>query len=55
MSRQLAERTEKLNVVGESMDNLQENSARWATDVGKYAANAKKKVLLGAAKGAVGF
>lgn len=55
MSRQLAERTEKLNIVGDSMDNLQENSAGWARDVSKYVAGARKKVLVGAAKKSVGL
>ena len=47
MQRQVAERTEKLGVVGESMDHLQEQSAGWAKDVGKYVNQQKKKVVLG--------
>ncbi|KAK1757284.1 putative snare-dependent exocytosis protein [Echria macrotheca] len=36
LSRQIAERTEKLGVMGESVDNLQQASSGWADDVGKY-------------------
>lgn len=47
MQRQVQERTEKLGVMGDSMDKLQENSSGWANDVSKYVSQQKKKVILG--------
>jgi len=47
MQRQINERTEKLNIVGDSMDRLEEHSSGFAEDVGKFVSNQKKKVLLG--------
>jgi hypothetical protein len=47
MQRQINERTEKLGMVGESMDHLQERSASWAKDVNKYVNQKKRNVLLG--------
>lgn len=47
MQRQVQERTEKLGVMGDSMDKLEENSSSWANDVSKYVSQQKKKVLLG--------
>ncbi|KAI9771462.1 MAG: hypothetical protein M1840_002082 [Geoglossum simile] len=47
MQRQINERTEKLNIVGDSMDRLEEHSSGFAEDVGKFVNNQKKKVLLG--------
>lgn len=47
MQRQVQERTEKLGVMGDSMDKLEENSSGWANDVSKYVSQQKKKVLLG--------
>lgn len=47
MQRQLNERTQKLNIVGDSMDHLQEQSAGWAKDVGKFVNQQKKKAVLG--------
>ncbi|KAJ5950840.1 Lethal giant larvae (Lgl)-like C-terminal [Penicillium vulpinum] len=47
MSRQVQERTERLNVVGDSMDRLEESSSGFATDVGKYVQSQKKKAVLG--------
>ncbi|KAF2122524.1 lethal giant larvae like, C-terminal-domain-containing protein [Lophiotrema nucula] len=54
-SRQLNERTEKLNLVGDSMDNLQQNSAGWAEDVNKFVAKQKRGLVMGAVKGKFGF
>ena len=50
LTRQLNERTEKLNIMGDSMDNLQTTSANWADDVGKYVSKQKRNVLLGGIK-----
>lgn len=47
MSRQVQERTERLGIVGDSMDRLEENSSNFATDVGKYIQNQKRKAVFG--------
>ncbi|KAI9786533.1 MAG: hypothetical protein M1816_007915 [Peltula sp. TS41687] len=47
MQRQINERTEKLGIVGESMEQLQEQSSGWAKDVSKYVNQQKKKAVLG--------
>lgn len=47
MSRQVQERTERLNVAGDSMDRLEENSSNFANDVGKYVQSQKKKAVFG--------
>ncbi|KAJ5793648.1 Lethal giant larvae (Lgl)-like C-terminal [Penicillium paradoxum] len=47
MSRQVQERTERLGIVGDSMDRLEENSSGFANDVGKYVQSQKKKAVLG--------
>ncbi|KAJ5135603.1 uncharacterized protein N7515_004881 [Penicillium bovifimosum] len=47
MSRQVQERTERLNIVGDSMERLEENSSGFANDVGKYVQSQKKKAVLG--------
>jgi len=51
MARQLNERTEKLNLMGDSMDNLQENSQGWADDVSKYIGKQKRNLILGSITG----
>ena len=47
MSRQVQERTERLGLVGDTMDRLEENSSNFATDVGKYVQNQKRKAVFG--------
>ena len=47
MQRQVQERTEKLNIMGDSMDKLEEQSSGWADDVGKYVSSQKKKAVMG--------
>lgn len=54
-SRQLNERTEKLNQVGDSMNNLQNNSAGWADDVNKFVNKQKRGMVMGAMKSKFGF
>jgi syntaxin-binding protein 5 len=54
-SRNLAERTEKLNLVGDNMQNLQNNSAGMLDDVNKFVAKQKRGLVLGAVKGKFGF
>lgn len=51
LTRQLNERTEKLNIMSDNMDNLQEQSAGWADDVSKYVNRQKRNVLLGGITG----
>lgn len=47
MQRQVQERTEKLGIMGDSMDKLEENSSGWADDVSKFVSQQKKKAVLG--------
>jgi hypothetical protein len=54
-TRQLNERTEKLNIVGDSMDNLSQNSAGWANDVNKFVGKQKRGLVMGAVKSKFGF
>ena len=54
-SRQLNERTERLNVVGDSMDNLSNNSKGWADDVNKFVAKQKRGLVTGAIKSKFGL
>jgi hypothetical protein len=51
MTRQLNERTEKLNIMGDSMDKMQENSAGWADDVTKFVSKQKRNMVLGGLTG----
>jgi syntaxin-binding protein 5 len=55
MQRQLQERTEKLNIMGDSMQNLEQNSAGWADDVGKFVSRQKKGAVTGLIKHKFGF
>ena len=54
-SRQFNERTEKLNAVGDSMDNLSANSAGWADDVSKFVGKQKRGLVMGAVKSKFGI
>lgn len=47
MQRQVQERTEKLNIMGDNMDRLEDNSQGWVNDVNKYVQNQKRKALFG--------
>lgn len=51
MTRQLNERTEKLNIMGDSVDKMSENSAGWADDVNKFVNKQKRNVILGGITG----
>ncbi|PGH18117.1 hypothetical protein AJ79_00745 [Helicocarpus griseus UAMH5409] len=55
MQRQVQQRTENLNLMGDSMDRLEERSSGWADDVNKYVKNQKKKAVLGALGSKFGF
>lgn len=50
LTRQLNERTEKLNIMGDTMDNLQENSQGWANDVNKFVNKQKRNMFMGSLK-----
>ena len=51
MTRQLNERTEKLNIMGDTMDKVQENSQGWAEDVNKYISKQKRNLVIGGLTG----
>lgn len=46
MTRQLNERTEKLNIMGDSMDSLQENSSQWSENVSSYVSKTKRNLVM---------
>ncbi|KJZ77148.1 hypothetical protein HIM_03469 [Hirsutella minnesotensis 3608] len=46
----LNERTEKLNIMGDGMDNLQQQSQGWADDVNKYMGKQKRNMVMGGLK-----
>ncbi|PKS13028.1 hypothetical protein jhhlp_000369 [Lomentospora prolificans] len=50
LTRQLNERTEKLNLMGDSMDKLQDASQGWADDVSKVVKKQQRNMLLGGIK-----
>ncbi|KAG5977141.1 hypothetical protein E4U55_007024 [Claviceps digitariae] len=50
LSRQVNERTEKLNIMGDSMDNLQQQSQGWADDVNKFIGKQKRNLVMGSIK-----
>ena len=50
LTRQLNERTEKLNIMGDSMDGLQQQSQGWATDVNKYISKQKRSFVMNSVK-----
>lgn len=47
MQRQMQERTQNLNIMGDSMDKMEENSSNWADDVNKFVSKQKKKAVMG--------
>ena len=47
MQRQIQERTEKLNIMGDSMENLESNSSGWADDVSKFVNKQKRGAVTG--------
>lgn len=50
LTRQIQERTEKLNIMGDSVNNLQEASSGWADDVSKWSKKQQRSMLLGGLK-----
>ncbi|KMP08033.1 hypothetical protein CIRG_07714 [Coccidioides immitis RMSCC 2394] len=55
MQRQMQERTERLGIMGDNMDRLEENSSGFADDVNKFIRNQKKKAVLGVIGSKFGF
>ena len=53
--RQLAERTEKLGIMNDNMDNLQKNSSGFADDVNKFVSKQKRGLVMGAVKSKFGL
>ncbi|KAK2628816.1 hypothetical protein QTJ16_001919 [Diplocarpon rosae] len=51
MTRQLNERTEKLNIMGDTSDRMLDNSQGWAKDVNKYVSKQKRSMVLGGITG----
>lgn len=47
MQRQVQERTERLGIMGDTMDRLEENSSNWANDVSKFVSDQKRKAVFG--------
>ncbi|KAF3068002.1 Lethal [Trichoderma lentiforme] len=47
LTRQLNERTEKLNLMGDTMNSLQEQSEGWADDVNKFIGRQKRNMIVG--------
>lgn len=47
MQRQVQERTEKLNIMGDTMNRLEESSSSFANDVSKFVQNQKRKAVFG--------
>lgn len=50
LTRQLNERTDRLNLMENSMESMNEQSAGWADDVSKFVSKQKKNVVLGGLK-----
>lgn len=50
LTRQLNERTEKLNIMGDGMDNLQQQSQGWADDASKFMNKQKRNLVMGSIK-----
>jgi syntaxin-binding protein 5 len=47
MTRQINERTEKLGIMSENVNKLEESSSGWADDVGKFVNQQKKNLVMG--------
>ncbi|KAL9040948.1 MAG: hypothetical protein Q9180_001596 [Flavoplaca navasiana] len=55
MQRQMQERTQNLNIMGDSMDKVEESSSNWADDVNKFVSKQKKKAVMGFVGSKLGF
>jgi syntaxin-binding protein 5 len=47
MQRQVQERTEKLGLVGEGMNDLEQSSSNWLEDVNKFVGKQKRGIATG--------
>lgn len=43
----MTERTERLGIMGEGVERLEENSAGWASDVEKFVSRQKRGLVMG--------
>ena len=50
MQRQLNERTERLGIMSDSMDRLEDTSSQWVQNVSDYVNQQKKNLIMGAVK-----
>ncbi|PSR75821.1 lethal giant larvae like, C-terminal-domain-containing protein [Coniella lustricola] len=50
LTRQINERTEKLNIMGDNVESLEEQSSGWANDVSKFVGKQKRSMVLGGLK-----
>ncbi|KAF3763075.1 hypothetical protein M406DRAFT_292705 [Cryphonectria parasitica EP155] len=50
LTRQINERTDKLNLMTDNVGDLEEQSSRWADDVNKFVGKQKRNVVLGGLK-----
>ncbi|TKA46338.1 hypothetical protein B0A55_13468, partial [Friedmanniomyces simplex] len=55
MQRQVQERTEKLGLVGDNMENLEQNSASWAEEASKFVGKQKRGLATGLIKAKFGL
>jgi syntaxin-binding protein 5 len=55
MQRTVAERTQNLSLLGDSVNNLEQTSSKWAEDASKYVQRQKRNLVLGAVKGKFGI
>lgn len=47
MQKQITTRTNNINLIGDSMDRLEETSANWVNSASKFVEDQKKKAVLG--------
>ena len=55
MQRQMTERTQNLNIMGDSVNKLEEASANFAESASKYVQQTKRNLVMGAVKGKFGM
>ncbi|KAI0474217.1 lethal giant larvae like, C-terminal-domain-containing protein [Xylaria cf. heliscus] len=51
LTRQLNERTEKLNIMNDGLENIATSSQKWSDEASKFVTNQKRKMLLGTITG----
>ena len=55
MQKTMQERTQNMNLLGDSVNQLGETSSKWAEDASKYVNKTKKNLVMGAVKGKFGL